>query len=775
MTTDTAVPVALPDSPYRGIKPFRYVDHPIFFAREDEIIKLIRLVTVYRCVLLYGESGTGKSSLINAGFIPSAEEFAPERLRVQPLENGEIIVERISLQEEGQPPYLRSYFASTDDNSERLVLSAHAFRDRLMLFRAEDLEDPEELAARLKSSQDSVSVFLRERFSPSTRQLLAQHDEQDTVSDRLLTSLLEELNREVANRTDLYDDERFARVALSPETRQLLAQPPSSSGHILRNRLLLQDVYSQEIQMKPRPLLILDQFEELITLFEEAPRDREELNRTLKLQQSLLEVLATLLQDPALPIKLLFVFREDYLAKIRKRFAPRYSLPEQFFYLTSPRVAALHKIIRGPFEEFPGGFAKEIPEALAQRLAAQMRERSETGQINLSEVQIACLRLWQAEDPGTLFQQKGVQGLLVDYLSESLRKLSAGQYNSAELYDPALALLSRMVTRSGARNPISEDDLLDLKQYDGAFSLDLLKAALNALHNQARLVVRESRRDMAVYEIASEYLSPWIRDYRIQLEKRMFEQQASRERRKKKLAIAAAVAIFVLALILGAFANRVISNRNNSIQVLSDENLEQKEELIKVVEEKKVLEEKVVGDEPGSWKGIIGKGYTPNEFAEYVRDLQLTAWRPSLVVLHHAAIPLARFPAGITPGFLDQQQSFFRSRKFKSGPHLYIDDNKIWVFTPLTVSGTHAATWNDVSWGVLIIGDYDRDSPTEERAKRVIDNAVAALAILYGKINGDPGTLHLHKEDPRTPSACPGNNIVKEPIIQRVKQVMAGR
>ena len=47
------------------------VDQPIFFARGEETRKLLRYVSVYRGVLFYGESGCGKSSLLNAGFIPA--------------------------------------------------------------------------------------------------------------------------------------------------------------------------------------------------------------------------------------------------------------------------------------------------------------------------------------------------------------------------------------------------------------------------------------------------------------------------------------------------------------------------------------------------------------------------------------------------------------------------------------------------------------------------------------------------------------------------------
>jgi len=77
----------LPSAPYRGIEPFRFVDQPIFSARTDEVRKLVRLITIYRGIFFYGESGAGKSSLINAGLIPALrdEGFAPERVRVQPI------------------------------------------------------------------------------------------------------------------------------------------------------------------------------------------------------------------------------------------------------------------------------------------------------------------------------------------------------------------------------------------------------------------------------------------------------------------------------------------------------------------------------------------------------------------------------------------------------------------------------------------------------------------------------------------------------------------
>ena len=117
----------MPATPYRGIQPFRYVDHPIFFAREDETRHLASLVAVYRGVMLYGDSGAGKSSLINAGLLPGATRlgFHPERVRVQPRSGEELVIERIATADD-ETEFLPSLLAR-DEGAPRIVLSTQVF------------------------------------------------------------------------------------------------------------------------------------------------------------------------------------------------------------------------------------------------------------------------------------------------------------------------------------------------------------------------------------------------------------------------------------------------------------------------------------------------------------------------------------------------------------------------------------------------------------------------------------------------------------------------
>lgn len=440
--------LAPPAVPFRGIESFRFVDQRIFFARKEETRKLIRAVTLYRGVLFYGDSGSGKSSLINAGLFPEAmqEGFAPERLRVQPRRGEEIIVERISTSPDGKPPYLPSLFADTEATATRVVLSTDVFRSRVES---------------------------------------------------------------------------------------------------------LKQTFSEQV-----PLLIFDQFEEFVTLFEEAPRKEAEILEAMEAQESILRAIVALMRDQQLQIKLLFVFREDYLAKLTKLFALCPDLPDQYLRLTAPDVASLHVIIRGSFEKFPGHFGKELSEDLTNNLAAAIKTRSEGNKVNLSEVQIAGLKLWQSKNPDALFAEKGVQGLLEDYLADALKELPN------DLRDPAVALLSRLVTPSGTRNIVSEDDLIAQLTEDENLSEEISKTALRALVDDTKLVRRERRYDTRYYDIVSEFLVPWImRKKAERLTEAAQREMEAIERLKRRKAYRLTVASLLLAGLIGVVAVYFIKTR----------------------------------------------------------------------------------------------------------------------------------------------------------------------------------------------------------------------
>src|SRR6266567_5095121 len=68
--------------PYVGPRPYEQDDQDRFFGRDHEAHKLLSLIISSRELLFYAQSGTGKTSLLNARVIPLLEQ---ERFEVLPV------------------------------------------------------------------------------------------------------------------------------------------------------------------------------------------------------------------------------------------------------------------------------------------------------------------------------------------------------------------------------------------------------------------------------------------------------------------------------------------------------------------------------------------------------------------------------------------------------------------------------------------------------------------------------------------------------------------
>jgi len=179
---------------------------------------------------------------------------------------------------------------------------------------------------------------------------------------------------------------------------------------------------------------------------------------------------------------------------------------------------------------------------------------------------------------------------------------------------------------------------------------------------------------------------------------------------------------------------------------------------------------------PG-WKGIVGESFSPEGFDSYCHTLQWTAWRPSFIALHNTASPsLAQRPQGLSKQHIKNLETYYRDQKgWKAGPHLFVDDLQIWVFTPLTLSGVHSPSWNKLALGVEMLGNYDSEAFDSGRGLQVRKNAVAAMATLSAVLGIDPMSMKLHREDASTSHACPGTKVKKLEVIQEVRELMAKR
>ena len=70
--------VMLPHSPYKGLVPYSEEDKPFFFGREAETEIIIANLQASRLTLLYGASGVGKTSVLNAGVVNQLRKMDDE-------------------------------------------------------------------------------------------------------------------------------------------------------------------------------------------------------------------------------------------------------------------------------------------------------------------------------------------------------------------------------------------------------------------------------------------------------------------------------------------------------------------------------------------------------------------------------------------------------------------------------------------------------------------------------------------------------------------------
>ena len=179
-----------------------------------------------------------------------------------------------------------------------------------------------------------------------------------------------------------------------------------------------------------------------------------------------------------------------------------------------------------------------------------------------------------------------------------------------------------------------------------------------------------------------------------------------------------------------------------------------------------------------TWKGIIGASFTPASFDQYCHLLHWLAWRPSFIVLHNTSVPtLADCPTGLTKQHLLGLESYYRDdQHWSAGPHLFVDDRQIWVFTPLTVSGVHSPSWNKLVLGIEMLGEYATEPFNSGRGAKVHAHAVAAVATLSAVLGFAPASLKLHQEDPLTThKGCPGKHVVKASFMKEVQALLAER
>jgi len=182
------------------------------------------------------------------------------------------------------------------------------------------------------------------------------------------------------------------------------------------------------------------------------------------------------------------------------------------------------------------------------------------------------------------------------------------------------------------------------------------------------------------------------------------------------------------------------------------------------------------------WDQFDGKPYTREQFAKMVDAIPTEKLRwVKFLTCHNTATPTIAQWMGSVPAqqrIINLQSYYEHSLGWGCGPHGFIPPSRdicMWGFTPLTARGIHASCFNQLSIGLEMVGDFEREDFNSGNGALVRDNIVYVLAVLYRKLGLRPdgyvygrSGLHLHRDCKRDNHACPGKTVNRDALVKAV-------
>ena len=108
-------------------------------------------------------------------------------------------------------------------------------------------KDAAGLVQRLHDAADALSLFLRNRLTASTRQLLAAYSDGKPPAANLISALMADLNGLIVLPSLIYDPTQIAVAGMNPALLQSTAVHPTGAALVRLNRLLLEAAYPAEL------------------------------------------------------------------------------------------------------------------------------------------------------------------------------------------------------------------------------------------------------------------------------------------------------------------------------------------------------------------------------------------------------------------------------------------------------------------------------------------------------------------------------------------------
>lgn len=162
----------------------------------------------------------------------------------------------------------------------------------------------------------------------------------------------------------------------------------------------------------------------------------------------------------------------------------------------------------------------------------------------------------------------------------------------------------------------------------------------------------------------------------------------------------------------------------------------------------------------GEWCPCYGR----DEFKAWLRKQAKPTWAQFLT-LHNTGAPYTMASVGACQR-MKNLAHYYKNLGWSSGPHFFVMGDKVCPATPVSLPGTHSPSWNRTGIAVEVEGDYRSGKHDPKSGAGATAFATAAwvfqelLAWLGWSV--DRERVRLHREDPRTTHACPGNLVSKD-------------
>ncbi len=170
---------------------------------------------------------------------------------------------------------------------------------------------------------------------------------------------------------------------------------------------------------------------------------------------------------------------------------------------------------------------------------------------------------------------------------------------------------------------------------------------------------------------------------------------------------------------------------------------------------------------------IDGRCMSAQEFVRYIEGLDMPQPLPIRFFLHHTWIPTRESWKGHNT-LLAMKRHYERQlwrdsqgrlrEGWTVGPHLFVADDGIWLFSDIHYDGVGVYGHNHLSRHLEIVGNYNDELPKGETLR----NTIVALGVLHEKLGLDIANLHFHRDF--SSKSCPGWAIQKSWIIPQVQR-----